>query len=181
MEDEKTIFCSNCGEKLNDDKFCSNCGNGENKSNKKLIIVIIVLIGILTIVGGILLANHENRFTMEVTVGGERFYLPEGSEIESSPVPNNEAGGHVMYRTPNDGFILISVGADNPATLDESRQSIIDNGFIPTDTTIKGYSGVKFDDGISELFLFEKNGKSVEIVIQLDNGDTDEYFSKIIG
>lgn len=91
---DNDLTCSNCGEKLlEDDKFCSKCGKKRN--DKKIVIGLIALIAVVVIVIGALFLNQENSFSVEVNVGGEVFYLPEGYELIDSI--DDEYGTYNMY------------------------------------------------------------------------------------
>ena len=68
------MFCSNCGNKIENSNFCSKCGNRVNnipvkkektKKNNKIFIILILLI-VLTIVLGIceiIISNDDNKWT----------------------------------------------------------------------------------------------------------------------
>ncbi|MGL6298252.1 MAG: zinc-ribbon domain-containing protein [Methanobacteriaceae archaeon] len=179
-------FCSHCGERLlEDDKFCTKCGKSRGISKNMLIIGAIALIGVI-LVGGYLgyttykTMEFDNKFPVELTLGGQTFYLPEGY-ILYDEMKDDEYGVANVYS--NNSSILISIHV-YPLSLEEATANIKNSYYHIYDynASFGGYSGLKWGNSIAQQFTFERNGKCVDIGLPpLDESEFNEYVTKIIG
>ncbi|MCL2686999.1 MAG: hypothetical protein FWE58_00485 [Methanobrevibacter sp.] len=121
MEDEKGIFCSKCGGKLDeDDKFCPDCGKSQNItesftqnkfiiSHKKFILPLIVVV--LTCVLAVLVINLAFPDTHAEFIEGYKFNVP--SEFKASGTEIVVSGKQYNFENSegNEIRILVSKGA----------------------------------------------------------------------
>lgn len=166
--------------------------------NKKLIVgVLIALIAIIVVVGGIFLygkesglvdnnennTTQENRFPVEVAVAGEKFFIPEGYKPMQND-NNTEDTENISTFIDNSGggdvAIKISV-SDIPL-----ENHIANNMSSILNVSYGGYSGLEYNASGVQNFLFERNGKTIEIAILSSYGGIDdlkfsETIVKIIG
>jgi len=196
--------------------------------NKKIIGLVIVIIIAIVGIGAYFLMSEDNNVVSdignngssnntdvcgkngfnnaeEVSVGGEKFFIPEGYELIQSDNNTDDGKFSVVYVNTSDSNSYIGIGVSHKLSTDSLFNST-DLLFIalrddpqiesssPVNVKFGNYSGVKYEsmpqvistedgekrDYISTSFLFENNGKGIVIVIR-SYFNVDDYFSKIIG
>lgn len=187
-----TLYCSKCGEENNNEStYCRNCGAPLHKNDKAkvvfdekithlqlgIIVLLIVVIG--TLVVGFLTYSYANT-----TYESENFtcsYPMFGS------VNNNGATGYADFYSVDNKYIgSISVFYDaelvNTSLTDWSQSNSQTQVNSATNVRVNGDPGYKIQesslvDGTnSTVYIFNHNNKTVRIVLNSNNKDSQHLF-----
>ena len=184
------MFCPNCGEKLDDDTFCSECGfdiknnkastksSNDDLGNKTIIIGGLIIVAILILVVGIASLNSG-----DISLNGVNFNIPDGFEENVDLRKDNElmpiVGGFLInynfrgYEADNGDAIAIGVSTGNGLSLTEDVMFSMAPG--ATKKTINSHEGAfsKVDRGYR--FMYLDGEKFVQVIVS-----DESIFEKVI-
>ena len=153
-----------------------------NKKYRITGLILIVVLATIMISGCIGDDNPTNdKFTNEVIVKGETFYLPDGYVLTDTSI-GSDYEEYTYSNGTNNIYIAYFTGSVAKILSDDKLNQRISN--IKEDITYNGYDGYTTTytlngGNVYKLFTFEKNGKTFDI--QIDNSlNFEEYIVKIL-
>ena len=149
-----------------------------NKKYGKISLILLVVLATVLVSGCIGGGTDETKFTKTVNVEGVTFYLPETFSNEEK----TSTGKNIQYSF-SDGSSTIMIFNYPGASKELILSQLKDTGEVSDireDVTYAGVSGHTMITAQTNLFLFEKNGKTFIIEMSSDI-NFEEYIPKILG